>query len=258
MAFLARAPYDNVYLHSLIEAGRGRFYLAGDAAGDICGVLHDGPNLVFAVGRPEDADAFSASSLGGRSTRMIVGPRAAVERFWLGAKGRFPSPTVVRTSQPVYALTRDGISAALPPAGPFDVGIASLDELDELALHGLRMAAGEFGAPPPARVDSVFRGRTANTISAGRFWRARRGGTLLFQCYVGATTAQTAQIQGVWAPPERRGKGDATLAFAAICKALLATHPTLSLYVNNFNTRAIAMYERIGFSRVSEFASLIF
>lgn len=243
----------------MIESGPGRFFVAESAEGGISGVLHDGPNLVFAVRRVEDVDAFSSSGLGGRATRMIVGPRAAVERFWTAAHRRFAYPSLLRDSQPVYALTRGALlQDDASAAGAFDVGLASLDELDELALQALRMSAGEFGAQPPLRVDSVFRSRTARTISAGRFWRARRDGALLFQCYVGAHTEQTAQIQGVWAPPEARGRGDATRAFAAICKALLATHPTLSLYVNDFNERAIALYERVGFTRVSEFASVIF
>jgi hypothetical protein len=35
-------------------------------------------------------------------------------------------------------------------------------------------------------------------------------------------------------------------------------HPTLSLYVNDFNEPAIALYERVGFRRAGEFATLLF
>jgi hypothetical protein len=257
LAFLSRAPYDNVYIYSLIEARTGPMYVARDPDGRIRGIGYDGPNLVFAVGKPEDVDPFVASSLGGRSTRMIVGPRPAVERFWKNAKGRFARPSAVRESQPVYALLPERfVSRKERPT--VDVGVATLDELDELALQSARMAAGEFGAAPPARVDPGFRGRTAQTISSGRFWRARRNGRLIFQCYVGGISPQTAQIQGVWAPPDARGNGDATYAFSVICKKLLREHASLSLYVNGFNERAIALYERVGYTRVSEFASVLF
>ena len=36
---------------------------------------------------------------------------------------------------------------------------------------------------------------------------------------------------------------------AACCDLALDRHPNLSLYVNDFNTTAVALYERIGFRR---------
>ena len=240
-----------------MHAGTGPCYLSRDAGGLVRGVLYDGPNLVFAVRSAEDVDAFAAAPLGGRGTRMIVGPRLAVERFWAKARGRFNRPSAYRDSQPVYALEPGRVSTARPRTD-LDIRPATLDELDELALQAAVMAAGEFSAPPPARVDFGFRSRTAQTITAGGFWRARRAGKLVFQCYVGATSPFTAQIQGVWSPPGARGQGDASAAFTAICATLLQTYPSLSLYVNGFNERAIALYERTGFRRVSEFASVIF
>jgi predicted GNAT family acetyltransferase len=36
---------------------------------------------------------------------------------------------------------------------------------------------------------------------------------------------------------------------AACCDLALDHHPNLSLYVNDFNTPAVALYERIGFRR---------
>jgi predicted GNAT family acetyltransferase len=241
----------------MVESGQGPISIARDERGEICGAIYDGPGLVFAVREPADVDAFTGHGFGGRSTRMIVGVRPAAERFWRLARGRFGTPNVIRDSQPVYALTRETFTGVRRERS-IDTAVASLDELDELALHAARMAAGEFGVAPPSWVDAGFRQRTATTISAGRFWRARRNGALVFQCYVGATSPYTAQIQGVWAPPQARGRGDATAAFAVICDALLAVYPSLSLYVNAFNVRAIALYERTGFRQVGEFASLAF
>jgi predicted GNAT family acetyltransferase len=50
----------------------------------------------------------------------------------------------------------------------------------------------------------------------------------------------------------------ATAALSAICDRLLDDTPELSLYVNDFNARAIALYQRIGFEAVSEFQTLLF
>jgi hypothetical protein len=55
-----------------------------------------------------------------------------------------------------------------------------------------------------------------------------------------------------------RGKGLATEALGAISERLLTMSPTLSLYVNDFNTRAITLYERVGFKTISEFQTLLF
>jgi hypothetical protein len=66
---------------------------------------------------------------------------------------------------------------------------------------------------------------------------------------VGCASNRTAQIQGVYVPPELRGRGVGTLAMAACCALAFGRHPNLSLYVNDFNAPAIALYERIGFRR---------
>jgi predicted GNAT family acetyltransferase len=81
---------------------------------------------------------------------------------------------------------------------------------------------------------------------------------LRFQCNVGAHTPVTAQIQGVWTPKALRGRGYATLGLANISRRLLDENPTVSLYVNDFNTAAIALYDRIGYTRVGELATYLF
>jgi predicted GNAT family acetyltransferase len=75
---------------------------------------------------------------------------------------------------------------------------------------------------------------------------------------IGARTEQTTQLQGVWTPPNLRGRGYATQGMAAICARLLESTPTLSLYVNDFNEKAIALYERLGFAAAGELATYIF
>jgi predicted GNAT family acetyltransferase len=53
-----------------------------------------------------------------------------------------------------------------------------------------------------------------------------------------------------------RGYGHAPRGMSEICNRLLDEHPTLCLYVNDFNTAATALYERLGFARVGEFQSI--
>ncbi len=164
-----------------------------------------------------------------------------------------PAPFTVRPSQPVYALSPADLHAA---ARASDVGLAVESEIDELSAESAAMTSGEVGYRVAA--DAGYRKRTARIAAAGWLWRSRVDGKLAFMCHVGAQTAQTVQIQGVWTPPAMRGSGHATRALAEICKRLLVDHPTVSLSVNDFNSSAIALYERVGFRPAGALASLIF
>ena len=75
---------------------------------------------------------------------------------------------------------------------------------------------------------------------------------------VGPRTASTAQLQGVWTPPAQRGHGYASQALAGVARRLFTTETTLSLYVNDFNVPAVALYERLGFTRAGTFATYLF
>jgi hypothetical protein len=257
LGYLARRPFDNVYVHWLIASGQiGR---SGDVAlwrsgGDgIAGVCYAGAQIVPCADVPEALDAFAGVARRSRGARMIVGPRAAVERVWAGVRDVLPPPTAVRASQPVYALEAARLR---PQADAPDVAQASLDELDEIVPNSAEMIAGEVGGDP-RRAGSEFRSRTARIIDRGWWWRSRIDGELAFMVNVGSASPYTAQLQGVWTPPAMRGRGHATRALAAICARLLAEHPTLCLYVNDFNAPAVALYERVGFERVGEFQTIL-
>jgi ribosomal protein S18 acetylase RimI-like enzyme len=258
LAYLARRPFDNVYVHWLVasrQIGRGSDVAVWrDDARRVAGACYLGAQLVPCVdaGMTAALEAFGEQARLARSVRMIVGPRDAVERLWAGVADAYPAPSATRTSQPVYAVERRGMR---PQAG-LDVARATLDELDEIVPNSAEMIAGEVGGDP-RRAGTEFRMRTARIIDRGWWWRARVDGRLAFMCNVGSASPYTAQIQGVWTPPAMRGKGFATLALTAICAALLDEHHTLCLYVNDFNASAIALYERVGFERVGEFQTIL-
>ena len=259
LSYLARRPFDNVYVHWLIESrqiGRaGDVLVWRDARGTIAGVCYAGPQIVPCADSNDALDGFAERARRARAARMIVGPRAAVEHFWARAKHTFAAPTATRTSQPVYALERSALRA---PAGDAagDVARATLDELDEIVPNSAEMIVGEVGGDPN-RAGTDFRSRTARIIDRGWWWRSRVDGKLAFMCNVGSASPYTAQIQGVWTPPGMRGHGYATQALSAICARLLDEHPTLCLYVNDVNTPAIALSERVGFERVGEFQTIL-
>lgn len=259
LAYLARSPYDNVYVSWLIATGqiaRGDAFVWRDDAGAIGGVCYTGAQIVAYATDDAAIDAFAERARGTRDVRMIVGPRANVERYWSHARAWMPAPSATRTSQPVYALERpDTLAPFVTRDG--DVARATRDELDEIVPEAAAMIAGEIGGDP-SRASCEFRSRTARIIDVGWWWRYRVDGRLAFMCHVGSETPATAQVQGVWTPPGMRGEGHATVGIATICARLLERFATLSLYVNDFNVRAIALYERVGFTRVGEFQTILF
>ena len=75
----------------------------------------------------------------------------------------------------------------------------------------------------------------------------------------GAVTPHACKIQGVWVPPALRGRGHASHGMAALVSiARLAFAPVVSLYVNDFNAPARATYQRVGFTEVGTFMSVLF
>jgi predicted GNAT family acetyltransferase len=82
---------------------------------------------------------------------------------------------------------------------------------------------------------------------------------VVFKAEIGAVTPLACQVQGVWVPPELRGRGHAAAGMAAVvAHALRAVAPVVSLYVNDFNVPARAAYRRVGFSEAGTFMSVLF
>jgi len=257
--YLARAPYDNVFVYWLIASGRAPgpvddVVVSRAPGGAIDGVSLFGRQIVPYADSPAAIEAFVEHARSARRPSMIVGVRPMLEAFWAGARETFRNPRATRTSQPVYALDRAHLRGSRNDA---PVARATMRELDEVNANSAEMFRREIGGQAGS-VPADHLERTRRLIEAGWWWRYREGERIVFQCNVGSETPHTAQLQGVWTPTDARGKGFATRGMAAICDHLLDIHPTLCLFANDFNTDALALYDRIGFYRVGEFASILF
>ena len=259
LAFLAQSPYDNVFLSWLItgersSSARSATYVYVDDAGNVQGVGFFGRQVVLAAYRDAAIAAFAETAPVYRFERMIVGPRQTVDRYWQLVRRWHAPPRLIRESQPLMAVDRSTLRGA---ANGVTVRRAQPDEWDAVASNSARMIEQELEYDPRVAA-SEFNANVRMMIDRGLWWVGEREGELVFFCNAGPHSPQTLQLQGIWTPPALRGRGYATAALYGICSELLDDAPTLSLYVNGFNTGAIALYDRVGFRRVGEFSTLLF
>jgi uncharacterized protein len=221
--------------------------------GTVRGVTYFGTQLVIAAEDSAALDAFAVETRKHQHLRSFVGPKRSIDGLWARVRTWHRPPAIVRARQPVYALWPQALSAV----EDVDVRPARPAEAELVAEHSAAMIVGELGYDPRAQRATFVPG-VRRAIELGWWWVWIVDGELRFQCNVGARTPVTAQLQGVWTPPELRGRGYASRALGSIARRMLATNATLSLYVNDFNTDAVALYDRLGFVRVGELSTYLF
>jgi predicted GNAT family acetyltransferase len=243
----------------VLEGGHGptasdELVLSRDRRGRVNGLAYYGAQLVVAADDERALDAIAIETRKHRGLRSFVGPKDVVDGLWARIDRWHPQPIIVRDTQPVYAVVPADLRAAGPDPG---VRRARPDDADLVADNSARMILGELGYDPRTN-RAGFLAAVRRAIAGGVWWVWIVDGVLRFQLNVGPRSASTAQLQGVWTPPDQRGKGYAAAALGAIARQLLTTEATLSLYVNDFNGPAIALYERLGFHRAGTFTTYLF
>jgi RimJ/RimL family protein N-acetyltransferase len=255
--YLARSPYLNVFishvlLHDSASSVRKNVVsIAGERG--IAGVAYHGRQIVIAA-EPIAIAPLAAYLLRYSGNGMIVGPRENVREFWKIAGRRMGRPRLVRDRQLVMMVD----PSRLRHYGPLvTVRHAKMDDWRAVAESSASMIRQELEYDP--RRNSVnFNATIREMIDRKLWWVGADRGRLCFFCNIGPWSEQTAQLQGIWTPAELRGQGLAAASLAAICGRLLEITPTLSLYVNDFNDAAIALYRRVGFVHVGDFQTILF
>ena len=123
-----------------------------------------------------------------------------------------------------------------------------------------RHVTEEVGVSPLGSDGGVlYRARVRELVAAGRSFARIDDGEVLFKAEIGAVSDQVCQVQGVWVHPEHRGTGLAGPGMAAVVSlAEERVAPIVSLYVNGFNVPARRCYDRVGFSQVGSFTTVLF
>ncbi len=233
----------------------GRVYGYG-ARHRIESLCWSGAHLTPVCASPAAVTAF-AEILGAeqRVCSSIVGRADAVLGLWDRLGGHWGPARDIRPYQPL--LVTD-----VPPALPADPGVRLVrpDEVDLLFPAAVAMYTEEVGVSPLADDGGrSYRRRVVELVRGRRAYARFSHGEVVFKAEVAIVTRHTAQVQGVWVAPAWRGRGVASAAMAAVVRDTLhRVAPTVSLYVNDYNTPARRLYARCGFRSVGAFATVLF
>jgi len=268
LALCALDPVGSVLAATRLEQAAGGGLRS--AGGEVWGYREDGTllaacwagaNLVpilpglDAPTRRRALEAFAVlGSSRGRRSSSIVGPRDDVLGLWERLRGAWPAARDVRDDQPSMVIDADPLLAADPA-----VRRSRPDELDAVLPACVAMFTEEVGYSPVSGTGGYYEARVRAMIAEGRSFVRVEGGRVVFKAEVAAVAGGVGQVQGVWVTPDRRGERLSEGGMAAVVEATRASlAPTVSLYANAYNVRAIAAYRAVGFRQVGTYATVLF
>jgi predicted GNAT family acetyltransferase len=225
-------------------------------AGRLASLCYVGANIVPVEAVPAAITAFAARARKqGRRCSSIAGPAGAVHDLWRQLAPYWDRPREIRYRQPLMAIASDPLVQPDPA-----VRLVRPGEIGILLPASVAMFTEEVGISPiGADGGAAYRARVSELVGSGRSLAKIQDGKIVFKAEIGAVTSRACQVQGVWVPPELRGRGHASRGMAAVVAFARRTlAPVVSLYVNDFNVPARAAYRRVGFTEVGTFMSVLF
>ncbi len=262
LAVCERDPVANVFVSARIRSGGldpmrlGAQVWGYQDAGRLVSLCYSGANLVPVEAGPAAVAAFAERARRqGRRCSSIAGPAQAVGDLWRRLAPFWDRPREIRTCQPLLAIASEPLIAPDPA-----VRQVRVDEIGILLPASIAMFTEEVGVSPiGSDGGAAYRARVSELIAGGRSFARIDDGTVAFKAEVGAITPYACQVQGVWVPPQLRGRGYASRGMASVVSIARRTMaPVVSLYVNDFNLPARAAYRRVGFTQVGTFTSVLF
>lgn len=263
LEFLQRDPLINVYLLSrLIDE---RMLAASQIAvvrfnGAIVLVASLATNIVLA-GDPSVSGEITGSAVALVAERIlhrmlpvraVISPLHLVEALWNALRSRLDPPTVVRLNQPVYALSHRLDYPELTRAR-----YSTMRDLDALVPACAAMHKEEVGIDPLERDAAGYRERIRELIDKKRSVIRVVEDRIVAKCEYSAVTGEAVQLMGVWTHPNYRRQGLSMSLLREVCGHLSRRGKTVTLFVNDFNRPAIALYESLGFRRIGMNRALI-
>lgn len=233
------------------QAIRGELWSRGSVGRSLC---FSGGNLVPLWGRREDLNSFADRAVREpRRCSAVVGRAELAIPLWEQLAPEWGEPREIRPDQPLLAHT-----GPLRVEPDLRVRQVRRDELEPYLSAAIAMFVEEVGVDPCANDGGAgYRDRIRALIASGAAWARFENGEVVFKAEIGAQSKGVSQINGVWVRPERRGGGLGTAGTATLVRAIAREGRIPSLYVNAFNHAARRSYEKIGFTQVATFSTIL-
>jgi uncharacterized protein len=249
LEFLAERPLHTVIMSSFVcdnglvsPLNRGTFYACRDEEGRLEGVALIGHATLVEARTEEALAAFARLARESQSGHVILGEREKVGRFWDYYAAGEEAPRL---------LCREMLLEQRWPVAVRDevkgLRLATADDLELVMPVQAGMAYDESGVNPLERDPEGFRRRCARRIEMGRVWVWIEDGRLIFKADIISETPEVIYLEGVWVNPSERGKGYGLRCISQLGRELLARAGSLSMLVNERNSKALSLYRRAGY-----------
>ncbi len=261
-ALLRRDPVSNLFVASRVAtSGLAPEFLGCPIygyfdAGELVAACHVGANLVPIGEHPDALSAFARAIGPRRQVSSIMGPAGAVLQLHRELCGRWGSSWIasrdIRAHQPLMMIDSDPATASDPR-----VRRVTAADYEPYLVAAIAMYTEEVGVSPLDSSNSYQR-YVRMLIQLGRAFGAVHDDHVWFKADVGSAWGTYCQVQGVWLAPGLRGKKMSAPAMAQVVRLCRERFGVVSLYVNDYNTRARRLYESIGFQTVGELATVLY
>jgi predicted GNAT family acetyltransferase len=247
--FLAERPLHTVIMASFVRdnglvspLNRGTFYACRDEEGRLQGVALIGHATMVEARTEEALAAFARLARESQSGHVILGEREKVERFWDYYATDEESPRLL--CREMLLEQRWPVAVQEEVEG---LRLATADDLELVIPVQAEMAYEESGVNPLERDPEGFRRRCARRIEMGRVWVWVEDGRLMFKAEIISETPEVIYLEGIWVNPAERGKGYGLRCMSQMGRELLGRVDSLSMLVNERNSKALSLYRRAGY-----------